>query len=152
MIGSNFPTLSILLLSVWAKTAQSFQCYTGDGRVMRRKTCPTLGDMKFTDLCFKTYGESHKPKSIKGVLAVIISCLRKTFSQSLQFCLLLCSQLLGYNKTINIIDGLLQQLNLFALALRLYLLLLTTYRTIYRSCQDTVAGQMSGTAGQIFFC
>lgn len=58
MIGSKsiFPTLSILLLSVWAKTAQSFQCYTGDGRVMRRKTCPTLGDMKFTDLCFKTYG------------------------------------------------------------------------------------------------
>ena len=93
MIGSNFPTLSILLLSVWAKTAQSFQCYTGDGRVMRRKTCPTLGDMKFTDLCFQTYGESHTPKSITGVLAVIINCLRKTFPQLLQFCLLLCSQL-----------------------------------------------------------
>jgi len=44
----------LLMMAFWTHTAHGFDCYTGDGRVLRRKTCPTLGSLSFTDLCFKT--------------------------------------------------------------------------------------------------
>lgn len=64
MISSQFWPLFSIIISIFAKTTNSFQCYTGDGKVLRKKNCPTLGDMHFTDLCFKTFGNG--PETQRG--------------------------------------------------------------------------------------
>ena len=46
--------LSVLSIIVgFGKLVDCFECYTGDGSIMRRKECPKLGKKQFTDLCFK---------------------------------------------------------------------------------------------------
>ena len=37
-------------------SADAFECYVGDGSVMRRKMCPSFGTMGFSDVCFKRIG------------------------------------------------------------------------------------------------
>jgi hypothetical protein len=36
-----------------------FYCYTGDGEVIRTKLCPSIGNERFSDICFKKFGEKR---------------------------------------------------------------------------------------------
>ena len=40
------------------KQSNGFECYTGDGPIMRRKICPAMGN-GFSDMCFKKVGGKY---------------------------------------------------------------------------------------------
>ena len=46
------------------KTSAGFECYTGDGPIMRRKSCPAMGE-GFSDMCFKKEGGNLIQQDIK---------------------------------------------------------------------------------------
>ena len=39
-----------------ADADKAFECFVGDGTIMRRKQCPSFGTMGFSDVCFKRIG------------------------------------------------------------------------------------------------
>ena len=57
--------LLLLALSLPAPSA-AFECYVGDGAVMRRKMCPSFGTMGFSDVCFKKIGSYDRTKKERG--------------------------------------------------------------------------------------
>ena len=57
MITKTAAPIVAMIMSLFTKTADSFECYTGDGSILRHKVCPSLGQLDFTDLCFKAVGK-----------------------------------------------------------------------------------------------
>jgi len=54
------------------KASSAFECYTGDGSIMRRKSCPVAD---FSDLCFKKEGEDGEGETMRGCFNSIIANL-----------------------------------------------------------------------------
>ena len=50
----------VLAAASLPQSADAFECYVGDGSVMRRKMCPSFGTMGFSDVCFKRIGGHSK--------------------------------------------------------------------------------------------
>ena len=50
--------------------ASAFECYVGDGSVMRRKMCPSFGTMGFSDVCFKRIGSCRTKTAVHAALIV----------------------------------------------------------------------------------
>ena len=53
LLNSFLDKLHFSYVSGCVKASSAFECYTGDGSIMRRKNCPVAD---FSDLCFKKEG------------------------------------------------------------------------------------------------
>jgi len=56
------------------KTSGGFECYTGDGPIMRRKSCPAMGN-SFSDMCFKKEGAYGQGETMRGCFNSVIASL-----------------------------------------------------------------------------
>lgn len=56
------------------KTSAGFECYTGDGPIMRRKSCPAMGE-GFSDMCFKKEGAYGQGEIMRGCFNKVIASL-----------------------------------------------------------------------------
>jgi len=68
-------TVVLLLLTFQLgciKTSGQFDCYTGDGPIMRRKSCPVAD---FSDLCFKKVGDNGQGETMRGCFNSVIASL-----------------------------------------------------------------------------
>ena len=58
--ASTLAAALLLLAASLPAPAAAFECYVGDGTVMRRKMCPSFGTMGFSDVCFKKIGSYER--------------------------------------------------------------------------------------------
>ena len=58
----------ILAAATLPPSADAFECYVGDGSVMRRKMCPSFGTMGFSDVCFKRIGSYDKARARRAAV------------------------------------------------------------------------------------
>lgn len=56
------------------KQSNGFECYTGDGPIMRRKICPAMGN-GFSDMCFKKVGAYGQGETMRGCFNSVIASL-----------------------------------------------------------------------------
>jgi len=56
------------------KQSNGFECYTGDGSIMRRKICPAMGN-GFSDMCFKKVGAYGQGETMRGCFNSVIASL-----------------------------------------------------------------------------
>ena len=61
--ASTLAAALLLLAASLPAPAAAFECYVGDGTVMRRKMCPSFGTMGFSDVCFKKIGSYDRTKT-----------------------------------------------------------------------------------------
>ena len=73
-------TVAAALLVAIAATlpapSAAFECYVGDGAVMRRKMCPSFGTMGFSDVCFKKIGSYERQNQARVSETVKTMCRR----------------------------------------------------------------------------
>ena len=61
--ASTLAAALLLLAASLPAPSAAFECYVGDGTVMRRKMCPSFGTMGFSDVCFKKIGSYDRTKT-----------------------------------------------------------------------------------------
>jgi len=54
------------------KASGGTECFTGDGPIMRRKSCPVAD---FSDMCFKKVGENGRGETMRGCFNSVIASL-----------------------------------------------------------------------------
>lgn len=65
----------VLAAASLPQSADAFECYVGDGSVMRRKMCPSFGTMGFSDVCFKRIGGERNTETQRGCFNSLIGAM-----------------------------------------------------------------------------
>ena len=56
LIGTYYKYSKTIMATGFIKASGGSECYTGDGPIMRRKSCPVAD---FSDMCFKKIGGKY---------------------------------------------------------------------------------------------
>lgn len=56
--------LLVLVVVLLPPAALGFECFTGDKDILRRKQCPSVGSIGFSDVCFKKIGKDTSTLSL----------------------------------------------------------------------------------------